>query len=71
MESFGKMMVVAGLLLVGLGLIFWLLGPKMSGGTLLPGDISVRRGNFSFYFPIVTCVVVSLLLTLLMRLFGK
>jgi hypothetical protein len=65
-------MVVAGLTLVVLGAILWLFGPRLgSGGGLLPGDLSVRRGNFSFHFPLVTCLVVSVVLTLLLRLFRQ
>jgi len=37
----------------------------------LPGDISVQKGNFSFYFPVVTCIVVSLVVTLLSWLFRR
>ena len=45
--------------------------PRWNGGPVLPGDISIRRGNFSFYFPIVSCLVISIVLTLLLRLFSK
>lgn len=66
------MMVIVGLVLVVLGALVWWLGPRLGGsGALLPGDISVRRGNMSFHFPIVTCVVVSIVLTVLLRLFQR
>lgn len=71
MESVGKGMVIAGLLLAALGALVWVLGPRLGSGGLLPGDISVRRGSFSFHFPIVTCLVISVVLTLLSRLFSK
>lgn len=65
-------MLVAGLALAVLGAIVWAFGPRLgSEGGLLPGDLSVRRDGFSFHFPIVTCLVVSVLLTLLLRLFRK
>lgn len=68
----GRMMVIAGLVLVVLGALVWWLGPRVGGnGGWLPGDISLRRGNMSFQFPIVTCVVVSIVLTLLLRLFQR
>jgi hypothetical protein len=71
-ESVGKLMVIAGLALVVVGGLVWIFGPKLgAGGGLLPGDISLRRGNFSFHFPLVTCLVVSVVLTLLLRLFQK
>ena len=54
------------------GALVWWLGPRFGGtGGLLPGDLSLRRGNMSFHFPIVTCVVVSIVLTLLLRLFQR
>ena len=69
-ESLGKMLVLAGLLIASFGGLLWLgLGKDRSG--LLPGDISVERGNFKFYFPIVTCLLVSIVLTLLVRLFRR
>lgn len=72
METTGKAMVLIGLALTGLGLLVWWLGPKLgASGGLLPGDLAVRRGGVSFHFPIVTCLVVSLLLTLLLRLFNR
>ena len=71
-EAAGKFMVVPGLALVVLGSIAWAFGPRLgSEGGLLPGDLSLRRGGFSFHFPIVTCLVVSVVLTLLLRLFRK
>lgn len=72
MASLGKMLVFAGLVLTVVGAFVWVLGPKFgSGGGLLPGDLSVRRGHVSFHFPIVTCLVISVLLTLLFRLFNR
>ncbi len=62
------LMIVAGIVfLVGAAAAFGLL-PWVGR---LPGDISVRKGNFSFYFPVVTCLVVSILLTILLKLFRK
>jgi hypothetical protein len=43
----------------------------LRGWSWLPGDIVVERKNFTFVFPIVTCLIVSIVLTILMRLFGK
>ena len=63
----GKGLVLIGLGIVGLGLLV------MAGVPFgrLPGDIVVRRGNFSFYFPLVTSIVLSILLTLLFSLFRR
>ena len=57
MEQLGRTLFLAGLGLAAIGALVWLLGPKFgSDGGLLPGDISWKRGNVSFYFPIVTCI---------------
>ncbi len=58
----GKLLVVAGLIITGIGLLV-MLGVPFGR---LPGDVVYRRGSFTLYVPIVTSVVVSLLLTLLM-----
>jgi len=63
MDSVGKSLVIAGLIIAGFGAVLWIFG--RSGGALLPGDLVVERRNFRFYFPIVTCLVLSLVLTLL------
>jgi len=58
----GKLLVIVGLLIAFVGLLV-MLGVPIGR---LPGDISYRRGNTTFYFPIVTSIVVSILLTLLL-----
>ena len=70
MNDVGKLLVVCGLLLTALGVMLW---SGFGRGWLgrLPGDIHYSRGNFSFYFPIVTCLLVSAFLTLLLWLFRK
>ena len=62
----GKFLVIVGILLVGAGL-FFMAGSKFSffGLGRLPGDIAYKGKNVSFYFPVVTCLVVSVALTLL------
>ena len=61
----GKMLVIAGLALAFIGALVWLGFGKGRGG-LLPGDISVERGDFKFYFPLVSCLVVSAVLTFIL-----
>jgi len=58
----GKLLIIVGLLIAGVGLLM-VLGVPLGR---LPGDITVRRGNFSFSFPIVTCIVLSVVLTLVL-----
>lgn len=44
---------------------------RFFGSARLPGDIVIRRGNFTFYFPVVTCIVLSVMLSLVLRLLRK
>jgi hypothetical protein len=70
MNDLGKMLVAAGLLLAAVGALLW---SGFGRGWLgrLPGDIHVNRGNFSFHFPIVTCVLASVLLSLILWILRK
>ena len=64
------MLVVVGLVCVAAGALLWSgLGRSWLGR--LPGDIHYTRGNFSFYFPVVTCLLLSVLLTLILWLFRR
>ena len=62
-------LITIGLVLVAVGLLWPWLG-KLGLGRL-PGDIVVERGSFSFYFPIVTCLVVSVVLSLVFWLLNR
>jgi hypothetical protein len=70
MQDIGKMLFVIGLVLVVAGGILWKTG-GLGGLGRLPGDIFIQRGNASFYFPVVTCILVSIVLTLLAWLFRR
>jgi Protein of unknown function (DUF2905) len=70
MQDFGKVLVVLGIVIATVGFFLWKLAGKTPLGHL-PGDISVQRPNFSFYFPITTCIVISIILTLLMWIFRR
>lgn len=63
----GRLLVVIGLLVTGAGLLI-MLGVPLGR---LPGDIVIRRGSGTFYFPLVTCILVSVVLTLIMALFRR
>lgn len=63
MDSLGKNLVILGLALAAVGAVLWLFG--RGGGGLLPGDIAIERKGVKIYFPIVTCVVASLVLSLI------
>jgi hypothetical protein len=63
----GKVLVLLGLCLTGIGLLM-MLGVPFGR---LPGDFMVRRGSVSFYFPLTTSIVLSIVLTLLFTLFRR
>ena len=63
----GKLLLIVGLVISGLGLLV-MLGLPLGR---LPGDFSVKRGNFAFYFPLTTSIVLSILLTLLLAFFRR
>lgn len=70
MNELGKWLFVTGLVIAGIGLLLWSgLGKGWLGR--LPGDIHVEREHFSFHFPIVTCLLLSVLLTILLWLFRR
>jgi hypothetical protein len=70
MSEIGRPLIVVGAVLLLLGL-FLTFGPRIPGLGRLPGDIVWRRGNTTVYFPLVTCLVLSLVLSLLFALFRK
>jgi hypothetical protein len=63
----GKLLVVGGLIIAGIGMLV-MLGVPVGR---LPGDITVRRGNFTFYFPLATSIIASILLTPLLALLRR
>jgi uncharacterized protein YybS (DUF2232 family) len=70
MNDLGKLLVIIGVLVAAVGALLWSgVGRNWLGR--LPGDINYSKDNFSFHFPIVTCLLVSLLLTVLLWLFRK
>lgn len=68
--SLGKWLILLGLLLAGAGLLIT-LGGKIPFLGRLPGDLRIERENFTFYFPLTTSLLVSLLLSLLWWLFRR
>ena len=63
----GKLLLVAGLVIAGIGLLM-MVGIPFGR---LPGDIVIRRGSSTFYFPLVTSILLSIILTLLLALFRR
>ena len=70
MPEIGKLLIIVGGFVLVVGL-FLSLGLRIPFFGKLPGDISIDRGNVHFYFPIVTCLLLSLLLTLLLNVFFR
>lgn len=68
--SLGRFLVIFGLLIAGAGLLL-LVAPKIPWIGRLPGDIIIRRENFTFYFPLVTCLLVSIVLSLIAWIFWR
>ncbi len=66
----GKMLILFGVFITLIGFLL-LIGDKIPWIGRLPGDIIVRKKNFTFYFPIVTSILISIILTLLFTLFRK
>jgi len=69
-SGLGKMLVLLGVFIIVMGLLL-LLGEKIPWIGRLPGDILIKRERFTFYFPIVTSILISIILTLLFTLFRK
>ena len=70
MQEFGKLLAILGGLILLLGFALW---SGFGAGWLgrLPGDIRIEREHSAFYFPIVTCVIVSILVSLILALFRR
>jgi len=66
----GKLFVILGIVMIIIGVGF-MFGDKIPYIGKLPGDISIKRENFSFYFPITTSIIISVILTILFSLFKK
>ena len=70
MRELGKFVAVMGVIITLLGLVMWSgFAPKWLGR--LPGDIRIERGHSAFYFPIVTCIILSILFSLLLSIFRR
>jgi Protein of unknown function (DUF2905) len=69
MRELGKFVVITGMIITLVGLVMWSgFAPKWLGR--LPGDIRIEREHSAFYFPIVSCIILSILLSLLLSIFS-
>jgi len=70
MSEIGKFLVIIGIVILLVGALLW---SGFGAGWLgrLPGDIRIERGNTVFYFPVVTCIIISIVLSLIFSLFRR
>ena len=70
LQPVGKLLIVGGVFLIALG-IFFLFGDKIPFLGKLPGDILIKKKNFTFYFPVVTSILLSIIISLILYFFRK
>jgi hypothetical protein len=70
MPALGKMLIAVGIVFVIMGIAF-LFGDKIPFLGRPPGDISIQKERFSLYFPITTCIIISIVLSILFAIFRK
>jgi len=70
MPAMGKMLIFAGVVLIAMGLAF-MFADKIPFLGRLPGDIYIKKERFSFYFPITTSIILSIIFTILFSIFKK
>ncbi|HOV90366.1 MAG TPA: DUF2905 domain-containing protein [Syntrophorhabdaceae bacterium] len=68
--GFGKIFIIIGILFIIIGLVF-MFADKIPYIGRLPGDIHIKKENFSFYFPITTSIIISIILTIIFSIFRK
>ena len=70
MNGLGRSLIILGLMLVAAGLVLS-LAPRIPWLGKLPGDITIRREHFSFYFPLATCILISAIVSFILWLIRK
>ncbi len=70
MALLAKSLILMGLGIAALGVLLWLFSGVPFIGRL-PGDVYLRRGNFTFYFPVVTCILISIIVSLIFALMRR
>lgn len=71
MKDMGKLIMIGGALLVVAGFILWLGGDKLKWFGNLPGDIRIRKPRFSFYMPITSMIIISIVLSFIIWIIRK
>ncbi|NTV29438.1 MAG: DUF2905 domain-containing protein [Candidatus Omnitrophica bacterium] len=70
MGDMAKWLILAGMVIMVAGVVLFLVS-RIPGAGRLPGDIFIQKDNFSFYFPVVTCIIVSIILSILINFWLK
>ena len=67
----GKWVILAGIIIIMIGVVIYFFHDKLNWLGKLPGDIRIEKDNFRFYFPVVTMIIISVVITILINLFKK
>jgi hypothetical protein len=67
-EQLGKIVIVIGIIIIAAGVTIYYAGNRLNFFGKLPGDIRIERGGSGFYFPIVTCIILSVVISLIIRI---
>jgi hypothetical protein len=70
-QTFGKYLILAGIVLFIAGVIAYFYGDRLNWLGKLPGDIRIEKENFRFYFPITTMIILSLIFSIIFKIFRK
>jgi hypothetical protein len=70
-QQTGKYIILAGILVVVIGLLIYFFHDRLTWFGRLPGDIRIEKENFRFYFPITTMILISVIITILVNLFKR
>ncbi|MFC1807737.1 DUF2905 domain-containing protein [Candidatus Omnitrophota bacterium] len=70
MNSISKSLLICGVIFILAGILIQ-YGPKIPWIGRLPGDICIRKSNFSFYAPISTCIIISIIVSIILYIFGR
>ena len=71
LTSIAKYLIYLGIILFFTGSVLYFLGKIGIGFAKLPGDILIQKENFTFYFPLASCIIISIVLTIFANLFSK
>ena len=70
-QQTGKWIIIAGLIIIVIGTIIYFFHNKLNWFGKLPGDITIEKENFRFYFPVATMIIISIVLTIIINLLKK